>query len=176
MRNMLTMLVSTGVVKFIIATPSSVKNGLFIVFAMITVDTITGIIASISCKEIKSTHMRQKLVMKSIQYAILLTLAFSASLLSNTWLFFGFGLCSIVSIEATSMLENLSKFQKYSSANLGAISSVLNVLSGYFQVPDPVPGAKSHTVITASSRPDEDCPVVSIISDTTNEPRISHKL
>jgi len=114
--------------------PDVITTSMYVVFLLLAADMITGVIAAGACKQLRSQTMRTKLVLKLCSYALILVITFAGTVVTSTWLFYGGGVLAIGGIEISSMMENLTRWQKYSRINLGKVGQLLTGVAGYFEV------------------------------------------
>lgn len=122
-----------GIAAFVAAVPHNVRNYLALIFILVTVDTITGILGAIVCRELRSSHMRQKLFAKTLQYLMFFTVGFAATILSESYIFLVIVCSGIMASEISSMVENLSKMQQ-GGISLGPFNHFITMLSGFFAI------------------------------------------
>lgn len=168
MQNKFAVATVTGLITLLLKAPENVKTLLFVVFMLIGFDMITAIAAAIACKSVRSSHMREKLVMKLLQYLVISAIFYSATVIAQTWYFLMAGLGVIATIEVTSMLENLVKWQKYSGVNLGPVSGALMGIGQFFQTDNIHAHKVLHSVSILPTRDDE--PVIQAVSIETIPP------
>ena len=120
-----------GITAFIAGVPHNIRNYLALIFILVTVDTITGVLGAIACRELRSSHMRQKLSAKTLQYAMFSAMGFAATILSESWIFMAVVCGGIMAAEVSSMIENLAKMQS-AGVSLGPFNHAIAMLSGFF--------------------------------------------
>ena len=134
-----------GIVAFVASIPHNIRNYLAIVFFLVIVDTVTGVLGAIACRELRSTHMRQKLAVKSMQYAMFFALGLAATILAESWVFMAAVCAGIMAAEVSSLVENLAKMQG-AGVSMGPFNHAISMLSGFFTTTN-----SSHEVISTTT-------------------------
>jgi phage-related holin len=152
-----------GIMAFVASIPHNIRNYLAIVFFLVTVDTVTGILGAIACRELRSSHMRQKLSVKALQYSMFFALGLTATILAESWMFMAVICAGIATAEVSSLVENLAKMQG-AGVSMGPFNHAISMLSGFFTTTNSsheVISTTTATVIPRGKSRDEAEPVIS---------------
>src|ERR1700761_5256599 len=93
--------------------PPNVRNSLAVIFVMIFVDTITGVTTAMVCKELRSLHFRQRLVVKLCQYLLIFLVGLIVTVVAKTYLTMELASTTIAASELMSIIESLVRMQRY---------------------------------------------------------------
>lgn len=135
------------------AAPASIHTFAVVVVFLVCVDTITGVIAAAVCKEFRSSRMRQKVVVKVLQYSTLFALGYTFTIIVQAWFCLNWALGAIVAIEVGSLLENLARLRKYGGISMGPADKFINIVAQYFEVTQDTGSITTTTATTIPTDP-----------------------
>lgn len=123
------------------AAPEAAQTAIQIFGLFLFLDTISGICLAIRLGRLRSKVMRVSLVVKMMQYAMIVGISHGAGLLMKSWfpVTIAFGACALN--EAVSIIENMRKLESRGGIDIGPFKPLFTWLGHAFTESDRIDNA-----------------------------------